>query len=146
MDIVENTLETSLYAVLDQPLFAFLGQQTAEGPRVSPLWFLWDDDTMWHIAQLDGRSYPERVREDPRVAVAVVDFDTSTGRVAHVGLRGEATFRPYDPARAARLLAKYLGDDREEWPERFRAVSGDGYRLLEVSPETVVARDQSYRV
>lgn len=146
MHIVEDSLDVSLDAFLGRPLFAFLSQQSPDGPRVSPLWFLWADDSIWHIAQLDGRSYPERIRRDSRVAVAVVDFDAATGRVEHVGIRGEAQLRDYDPERAGRLLAKYLGDDPNSWPARFAAVEADGYRLIEVAPETVVARDQSYPV
>jgi hypothetical protein len=127
MNVVENTLEIPLADFLDRPLFAFLAQT---GPRVSPLWFLWEDDRLWHIAQLDGRSYPDRIRRgDSRVAVGVVDFDPATGRVEHVGVRGEASLREYDPGRADRLLAKYLGDDRAGWPDRFDAVDADGYRL-----------------
>jgi hypothetical protein len=146
MHIVENSLDCSIDAVLDRPLFAFLGQQSPNGPRVSPLWFLWEDEAIWHIAQLDGRSYPDRIKEDSRATVAIVDFDPTEGRVEHVGVRGAATLRDYDPDRADRLFAKYLGKNRDEWPERFAAVGADGYALIEVDPETVVARDQSYPV
>jgi hypothetical protein len=146
MHVVENTLDTPLETFLDRPLFAFLAQSADAGPRVSPLWFLWEDDRLWHIAQLDGRSYPDRIRADPRVAVGIVDFEPTAGRVEHVGVRGEATLREYGPDRAGRLLAKYLGDDPADWPERFLAVDAEGYRLVAVDPETVVARDQSYPV
>lgn len=144
MDVVENTLDVSLPAFLNRPLFAFLAQSADASPRVSPLWFLWEEDRLWHVAQLDERSYPERVRRDSGVAVAIVDFDLREGRVEHVGIRGQAHLRPYDADRVNRLLGKYLGGERETWPERFTAVSSNGYRLLEVDPETVVARDQSY--
>lgn len=143
MELLEDTLSVSLDTFLDRPLFAFLAQAT-DGPRVSPLWFLWEEGYLWHIAQLEGRSYPERVRQDSRVAVGIVDFDADTGRVEHVGIRGDASLREYDPGRVDRLLAKYLGENRDDWPERFEAVDADGYRLIAVDPETVVARDQSY--
>ena len=82
-------------------------------PRLSPLWFLWAEGAIWNVARLDGRSYPGRVREYPESALAVVDFEPATGRVEHVGMRGEATLEPYDRRRAGRLFEKYLGDDRE---------------------------------
>ena len=144
MEIVENTLESELDAVLERPLFAFLAHAADGAPRVSPLWFLWEGGVVWHIAQLRGRSYPDRIRRNPRAAVAVVDFDPLAGRVEHVGMRGDATLEPYDRARAERLLEKYLGDERAAWPPRFTGMDADGYRLLRVKPETVVARDQSY--
>ena len=84
------------------------------------------------------------MREYPKTAVAVVDFDPGTGRVEHVGMRGEATLLPYDHSRADRLFEKYLGDERRERPETFLGLDADDYRLVRVVPETVVARDQSY--
>jgi hypothetical protein len=143
MEVVENSLDAPLSAVLDRPLFCFLAQRSAAGPRVSPLWFLWEDRRLWLVAQLADRSYPERVRRDPRAAVAVVDFDPAVGRVHHVGMRGEASLEPYDDDRATRLFRNYLGDPAD-WPDRFLDLDPEKYRLVEFRPETVVARDQSY--
>jgi hypothetical protein len=144
MEIVENTLDVPLAEFLDRPLFCFLAQQPAAGARVSPLWFHWEESVVWIIARTD-RSYADRVREFPSSALAVVDFDPTSGRVEHVGMRGTATLAAWDPARARRLLEGYLGPDREEWDPMFAPEDGDGKRLLRFDPETVVARDQSYR-
>ena len=144
MEILEDGLEVALDEFLARPLFCFLAQRSGEGPRLSPLWFLWEDGAIWNIAQLDGRSYPERVRAYPESALAVVDFDPATGRVEHVGMRGEATLEPYDRSRADRLFETYLGDDRGGWPETFLGLEADEYRLVSFDPETAVARDQSY--
>lgn len=144
MEVVENTLSVPVEDVLDRPLFCFLAQSSGSGPRVSPLWFLWEDGQVWLIAQEDARSYPDRVRQFPDSALAVVDFDPRSGRVEHVGMRGRATLEPYDPARADRLLSSYLGPDRSEWDERFRGLDDQSYSLVRFDPETVVARDQSY--
>lgn len=145
MELVEDTLDTGLDAFLARPLFCFLAQRSGSGPRISPLWFLWEDGAIWHVAQLRDRSYPRRVREYPDSAVAVVDFDPETGRVEHVGMRGTASLEAFDRSKAGRLLAKYLGDERREWPERFVGLETDDYRLIRFVPETIVARDQSYR-
>lgn len=144
MEMLEQTLDVPFDTFLARPLFAFLAQQSDSGARVSPLWFLWEDEAIWHVARLEGRSYPERVREYPQTALAVVDFDASTGWVEHVGMRGTATLEPYDEARADRLFAKYLGEDPADWPSMFVEFDTDDYRLIRVAPETVVARDQSY--
>ena len=146
MELVEDTLETGLDTFLARPLFCFLAQRSASGPRISPLWFLWEDGAVWNVAQFRDRSYPRRVREYPDSAVAVVDFDPGTGRVEHVGMRGTASLEAFDRSKAGRLLAKYLGDERREWPERFVGLETDDYRLIRFDPETVVARDQSYPV
>jgi len=144
MHVLEDTLAVPLDEFLDRPLFCFLAQESGSGARVSPLWFRWEDETLWNVACLAGRSYPDRVREYPQSAAAVVDFDPTTGRVEHVGMRGKAKLEPYDEALAERLFAKYLGEDRADWPEMFVEFDTSDYRLLALEPETVVARDQSY--
>ncbi|MEF8775518.1 MAG: pyridoxamine 5'-phosphate oxidase family protein [Haloarculaceae archaeon] len=146
MEIVEHTLPVELEAFLDRPLFCFLGTVDAGNPRVTPLWFLWEDDAVWIIAN-DEKTYPTRVRDHPAVDLAVVDFEAETGRVQHVGMRGRASVRPHDPARAERLLQRYLGPEKATWDqERFGDPREWDERMvmLEIEPETVVARDQSY--
>ncbi len=147
MDLVENTLPVDLETFLDRPLFCFLGTVDAGDPRVTPLWFLWEDDAVWIIAN-DEKTYPDRVRAHPTVDLAVVDVDVTSGLVQHVGMRWTATVEPHDPARAERLLTAYLGPETDEWdPERFGDPHewGDHMVMLRIEPETVVARDQSYR-
>ena len=143
MELVENTLGEPIEAVLSRPLFCVLAQRSGDGPRASPLWFLWEEGAVWIVAQT-GRSYPERVRRDPRSALAVVDFDPAVGRVHHVGMRGRAAMEPYDADRAGRLFERYLGPERDAWPDRFRGLDPDDYGLIRFEPETVVARDGSY--
>jgi hypothetical protein len=145
MELVENTLGMELGEFLGRPLFCFFAQRSDAGPRLSPLWFLWEDGAVWNVARLNDRSYPERVRRYPQTTVAIVDFDPASGRVEHVGMRGEATLEPYDSALAERLFRKYLGEDRTAWPEMFVDFDTDNYRLIKFTPETVVARDQSYQ-
>lgn len=145
MDIVEDSLPVELGRFLDRPLFCFLASSTEQGPRVSPLWFLWEDDTIWIIADTHTKSYPRRVKRDPRTALAIVDFQPQTGLVQHVGMRGRATIEPFDGDRASRLLRKYLGEVKEQWnQERFAGPWDERWRFIRFTPETVVARDQSY--
>jgi len=144
MEVVENTLDEPLDAVLARPLFCYLGTVSKSGdPRVSPLWYLWEDETIWIIADTD-RSYTPRVGANPRTALAVVDFDVETGRVVHIGMRGRATVDPLDPERVDRLLARYLGPDTTDWDEGFRDLDPGRWRFIRFSPATVVARDQSF--
>ena len=132
---------------LARPLFAHLATASAEGPRESPVWFLWEDDRLWIIGSRSTDSFPARLVRDPRCAVGIVDFDRSTGRVQHVGFRGRATVEPFDRARAKRLLRRYVGEDETTWDERFRETLEDPDNVfVEVEPETAVARDVSYSV
>jgi hypothetical protein len=132
---------------LSRPLFAFLGTSAPKGPRVSPVWFLWEDGAMWIIADRCTDSFPHRVEADPRCALSIVDFDRRTGLVHHVGVRGEASVCRFDEQRARRLLRRYLGPDEAAWDNgRFGPpVGGPDTVLVRITPVTVVSRDQSYR-
>lgn len=145
MEVLEDTLAVALADFLDRPLFCFLGTATTGGdPRVSPLWFLWEDERVWILGDTEGKSYPGRVEAEPETALAVVDFDVQTGRVEHVGMRGTATLEPLEADRTNRLLTKYLGPDRDDWDERFLGLDAERWKFVCLSPETVVARDQSF--
>lgn len=144
MDVIENETDDSVEALLRRPLYCMFASAIDGDPRLSPLWFRWEDETVWIIAQLAGRSYPQRVRRNPRSAVAVVDFCPRQGYSRHVGMRGRADLEPYDPDRARRLLEKYLGDDQSEWDSSFMELSPDSYRMLRFDPETAVVRGRDY--
>lgn len=144
MEIVENTLDVSLDEFLEQPLFCFLGTASREGhPRISPLWYLWEDERIWVIGDTE-KTYMKRVERHPRTSIAVVDFDVHSGLVHHVGMRGQADVVPLEENRAYSLLRRYLGDNRDEWDPRFASLDPERWGFLRFEPETVVARDQSF--
>ena len=145
MEIVDRTLDIDLDSFLDRPLFSFLATASPEGhPRVSPLWFLWEDGCVWIIADTVEKSYTTRVADTAETAIAIVDFEPTTGLVQHVGMRGRSSIVPFDESRANRLLQRYLGPDRESWSERFVDIDPEQWGLIRFEPETVVARDQSF--
>lgn len=131
---------------LRRPLFAYLGTASPDGPRVSPVWFLWEGHRMWFIGNRRTDTFPLRIEAEPRCAVAIVDFDRHAGRVQHVGLRGRATIEPWDPDRAIRLFRRYLGENQALWDrERFVEPLHDPENLfVGFAPESTLARDQSY--
>lgn len=147
MEIVENTLDEDLDSFLERRLMAHLTTASPQGPRHSPVWFLWEDGYLWVIADSAQRSFPDRIERDPRCAIGIVDFDATTGRLHHVGFRGRATVEPHDPERAERLLTRYFRADKDRWNrERFGDPHewGDQMVFVRFDPETVVARDQTY--
>ncbi len=133
---------------LARPLFAHLATASPGGPRDSPVWFLWEEGALWILGSRATDTFPVRIEHDQRCAVGIVDFDQATGRVQHVGLRGQATVEPFDANRARRLLRRYLGDDQSTWDNRFlRTLNGEEEEVLvRFVPETAVARDVSYDV
>lgn len=135
-----------LDVLLARPLFAHLATSSPDGPRESPVWFLWEDQAIWIIANASD-SFWKRVDADSRCAIGIVDFDKSSGLVQHVGMRGRADVHDWEPQRAGRLLARYLGSDKACWDPRFKATLNEYLnRWVRFVPETVVVRDQSYSV
>jgi hypothetical protein len=130
--------------ILSRPLFAHLATASDEGPRESPVWFLWEDGALWIIGNYRTDTFPKRVEREPRCAVGIVDFDASTGLVRHAGFRGRARLMPHDPARMGRLLSRYMGG-LDRWDSRFVEILNDpDYIFIRFEPETAVVRDQSY--
>lgn len=147
MEVVENSLGASIEAFLARPLFGHLATRAPEGPRESPVWYLWEDETAWILGDAATDTFPARVERESACALGVVDFDAEHGLVQHVGIRGEGTVEPFDPDLAERLLARYLGHRRSEWDPRFSEYVADPTEtalLVRIEPRTVVARDQSY--
>jgi hypothetical protein len=144
MEIHRSGQFFDLSEFLERPIFAHLATESDEGPRESPVWFLWECSTIWLVAD-SSSSFPRRIAAEPRCALGFVDFDVQRGFLQHVGMRGEATLEPLNSGRLNRLLCRYLGEDRAAWNEQFQAEVIDQLdRMIRFEPRTVVMRDQSY--
>jgi hypothetical protein len=145
-DLDEEAAHHLMQEILARPLFAHLATDSEEGPRESPVWFLWEKGALWIIGNYQSDSFPKRIELEPRCAVGVVDFDASTGLVQHVGFRGRARLEPHDAGRMKRLLSRYMGEI-DDWDSRFVEILGDAdYIFIRFEPDTAVVRDQSYKV
>jgi hypothetical protein len=130
--------------LLAKPLMAYLATDSPNGPRSSPVWFLWEEDAVWLIGNEED-SFPKRLRADPLCAVSVVDFDIEHGVLRHVGIRGRAQILPLDQTRLHRFLARYLGPDPRAWNNWFKTNVVDGLELMiRITPETTIVKDMSY--
>lgn len=130
--------------VLRRPLMAYIATSSPDGPRDSPVWFLWEDKALWVIGtKVD--SFVRRLEAEPRCAVSVVDFDVDQGVLRHVGIRGVAKIESIDQGRLGRLLSRYLGYDRTAWNAWFvRNVVDPLDVMIRIAPATVVAKELSY--
>ncbi|HEX8173526.1 MAG TPA: pyridoxamine 5'-phosphate oxidase family protein [Pyrinomonadaceae bacterium] len=145
-DLGDDAALRLMTEILARPLFAHLATYSDAGPRESPVWFLWEQEALWIIGNYRTDSFPKRIELEPRCAVGIVDYDGSTGLVQHVGFRGRAVLEPHDADRMKRLLSRYMGEI-ERWDERFVEILDDtDYIFIRFDPETVVVRDQSYKV
>lgn len=145
-DLDEDAASRLLSDLLSRPLFAHLATSSQQGPRESPVWFLWEDGALWIIGNYKTDTFPRRIERKPRCAIGIVDFDASTGRVQHAGFRGRARLMPHDADRMGRLLSRYMGGV-EQWDRRFVEILDDtDYVFIRFEPETAVVRDQSYEL
>lgn len=140
---MKTECEFDINDVLSKPLFAHLATASPEGPRESPLWFLWEDSILWFVGN-SGDSFPKRIQADGRCAVGIVDFDLEKGYLRHVGFRGNAVVEKLDDERLERFLYRYIGTPNQ-WNSDFKRNIIDSLDLMiRFTPTSIVARDQSY--
>jgi uncharacterized pyridoxamine 5'-phosphate oxidase family protein len=145
MKIIRDVGEgIDLDRVLAKPLVAHLATVEKDLPRDSPVWFLWENEKLWIIGTA-ADSFPGRILNNPNCAVGIADFHSATGQFIHIGFRGRAEVKQFDQSLAEKLIARYLGPNAETWDPRFQHLD-DSNVLLCFTPETVVVRDQSYRL
>jgi hypothetical protein len=133
--------------VLAMPLMANLATVSDDGPRNAPVWYLWEDGSLWMLGNASGSSV-QRLLRDPRCAVEIVHYDNAGGVLAHLGLRGRATVEAMSPLRFRRLLAKYLGPEEADWNAWFvrtiaRIDDPEG-RFIRLAPESVFTNNVSH--
>lgn len=133
-----------LEGFLGQPLVARVATVGRGGPVVRPIWYLWEEGAFWWLTG-GWSKLEEQLQRDPRVAIVVDTCDLSRGEVLQVTAQGTAEVRPFDPDRARRWAARYLGPDEGSWG-RFRdSVFDDAStRFVRLAPESIRARDLSY--
>jgi len=133
--------------LLAHPFMATLGTVATDGsPRTAPVWYLWEGGILYMLGAMGGAS-TQRIAADPRVSVEITDYDNTSGRLLHLGLRGRARIAPMDPHLFERLLLRYLGP-RADWNSWFiehiaRIDDPDG-RLICLTPESIFTNNVSF--
>lgn len=134
---------------LSRPLLAHLSTNSEEGARNSVFWYPWEEDALWVIVEDGYNTAQDRVRDDSRVAVGIVDFDPKAGFLQHVSIRGNGSLEPWDDDRASRLLRRYYAHlEGYVAPPRKAGEPTTGrarMRFLRVTPESIFLRDLAYR-
>lgn len=132
--------------LLHQPLMANLATVCPEGPRNSPVWFIWEENALWMPGNADG-SPVRRLNENPQCAVEIVRFDNKRGILLHLGLRGDATIEAVTVSRFKRLLSKYLGSDETMWNTWFinniARIDDPNGRMIKLVPHSTFTNDVS---
>lgn len=130
--------------VLCKPLMAHLSTVDDGAARDSPVWFLWEDSSLW-IFGTSADSFVKRLRAEPKCAAGIVEYDLEKGILKHVGIRGAASFASWDKERLMRFVAKYLGEDKQNHnPWFIENVVNPLDAMIRIIPESIVAKNVSF--
>src|SRR5688572_17445160 len=115
---------TYAHGVPDERLDAFLARPldahlATHGPRVRPVWFLWEDAAFWILTGPWSTALRE-VQKNPTGALSIAATDIHIGEARQVVVRGPIEVLPWDGDRGWRMLRRYLGDDVDRWEDRFQ--------------------------
>jgi hypothetical protein len=92
--IRDRSRSVDLDEFLSRPLFGYLATASDAGSRVSPVWFLWEEEAIWIIGNRETDSFPARIERDSRSAFAIVDFDRKAGSSSTLACGGEQASCP----------------------------------------------------
>lgn len=138
------TQDFALDLVLRKPLMAHLATTQDGAPRSSPVWFLYKDGLLWLFGTRQD-SFVKRLKQEPRCALSIVDFDLESGILLHVGVRGTAVITEVDDNLLDQFVSKYLGEDKSLWNAWFVEHVVDPIdQMIQVTPESTVAKNVSY--
>jgi len=130
--------------ILAKPLMAHLSTIENDEPRDSPVWFLYDESSLW-IFGTSKDSFIKRLNKNCNCAIGIVDFDVEKGLLKHIGFRGKAICNKIDPDRLNHFLIKYLGSDSTQWNSWFiKHVVNPLNVMVQYIPKTIVAKDVSF--
>ncbi|GAA0240211.1 pyridoxamine 5'-phosphate oxidase family protein [Haladaptatus pallidirubidus] len=105
--------------IRDAKLMAHLATSIHDRPHVAPVWYTYDDGALF---VLTGGKKLANIEQNPRVAISI-EKNTDGDAEWMITLLGRATIhteseRINDAAR--KIFVKYLGSDKEAWPEYYR--------------------------
>lgn len=126
------TLTKAAIELLNKPFIGTLVTLNPDGsPQITPIWIDYDGKHVL-VNTAEGRKKPRNLKNDPRVALAVVDPNDPW----HVlSLRGRVVAMEHEGADAHidKLAKKYLG--KETYPFR---QPGEQRVILRIAPERIV--------
>ena len=75
----------------------------------------------------------------------IVEYDLENGILKHVGIRGVTSLASCDKDRLMRFVAKYLGQNKQNWnPWFIENVVDPLDAMIRLDPESVVAKNVSF--
>ena len=101
-------------------------------PQANPVWFDWDGQHL-SFSQTTTRKKLRNLRQDPRIAVSIVD---PTNPYRYLEIRGRMVRVDPDPDKAFidRMAQKYLGQEKYPWNR-----PGDERVVVVIEPERITS-------
>jgi hypothetical protein len=128
--------------LLSAPGIAKLGTANPKNnqPHVTPVWFEWDEESLWISAFISTRKARE-VSQNPRISVLIDDH--TPGKPARAVLMEGLAELIVDPklvqARALHLYTKYLGEEGVKDPGPASWVVDPENRIIKLTPQKIFA-------
>ena len=138
---IAKTREPQVEELLQQPVLARLATVNPKTmqPHVVPVWFGWEDNTVYISAFTSTRKVKDLLRNQ-RCAVLVEPKDPSQSKIQGVLLEGACQViseQPYVAKRAEWIYVKYMGLEGAKAPEPQSWLTDPESRIIRLIPEKV---------
>ncbi len=137
--MTEVSKEDQMNALLQEPVLARLGTANPGNcqPHVTPVWFLWDGESVWISAFNSTRKVKELLR-NPLCSVLIDDAapDGKTRAVLFEG-RAELTAAPHPlvAEMSEKIYTRYLGQEGVKAPDPQSWISDPENTIVKLTPQ-----------
>jgi general stress protein 26 len=140
-DEIAKTKESQAAHLLQQPVLARLGTVNPKSlqPHVVPVWFGWEEDTLYISAFTSTRKVKDLLRNQ-RCAVLIEPKDPSQSKIQGILLEGACEIiaeQPYVAQRAEWIYIRYLGMEGAKAPEPQSWMTDPDSRIIKLTPQKV---------
>jgi general stress protein 26 len=135
---INKTKEPQAAQLLQQPVLARLGTahpKTAQ-PHVVPVWFGWEEDTLYINAFSSTRKVKDLLR-NPRCSVLIEPKDPSQSKIQGILLEGICEViseQPYVACKAEWIYTRYLGVEGVKAPDPQSWMTDPESRIIKLTP------------
>lgn len=140
-DEIAKTKQPEAAALLQEPVLARLATTNPHTlqPHVVPVWFGWDDDTLYINAFSSTRKVRDLER-NPRCAVLIEPKDGSNSKLQGILLEGACEIfaeQPYVAQKGEWIYVRYLGVEGVKAPDPQSWLTDPESRIIKLTPKKV---------
>lgn len=141
MDSISEEKHKSINGILQQPLIARMATADLNGqPHVVPVWFGWDDTTLWISSYSNTRKVKE-LEKNPKISV-VIDDAKDNGENSGVIFEGQVELikepREFLREKFTWIYTRYLGPEGVLAEEPQSWIEDPHNLLIKLTPDKVI--------